>query len=833
MLLNTIFNNNELQWKLKYVNKKMEKSKQIEKIKKVQYPKICSFIAIILASLILVNACNYPLYALATKTTTTGTTTPAATTPAATTPAAKLNDTAALFLMINFERMRIQLMLTEQSLPVDKNLAFVHAYVIHSVIFPSIKNLLEKIASASANELLSTTTDLAFTIKTGNSPLVSKDLTQAKNALSSTYNELLNPILQSNKRVMLLAETAFFLLNDAYKSYSLSGVGESTNQGKPDNFDYQNAIGLVNASKTNFNKISNLTDKNKESEINQYYDQLQSYVINKFDTQSVSRSISEIQSDLTSYYTSSNNSATNPYTHYFSTIRNDLQSVIKDVKNGNYQGADDTVVTAYLDNFEYLEPSIDNFDHKLKLTIELGIREHLRQMLDQKAPYNEVVTYVNGILLKLSEAEKLLESHSTNTANGMANIQGLSKGFGTYTGARHNMGQASSTSKGSVRDNIDQIRLKLLDMLTLYKKGSYDDAFSTARSAYLDNYENIELPLRPIDPDFTLDMEIKFAELRNLIETKVPYDKIQDKVFEIRQGLDESERLVSGTGVIAPTIAFSTSLSIFFREGLEATLIISAILTYLEASRNERFRKHVYYGIVVAVAATGITWFIAQYIVQISGANRELIEAIASLSAVAVLFWVSFWVLNKIETKRWIEFVKAKVWKATTTGSLLVFVMLSFLTVYREGFETVLFYQALLSFAKYMEWYVVAGLISGLAVILGVAYIMRKLGRKLPLRLLFGVTMGVGAYMSIAFMGNAVRSLQELGYIHTTPIFGIIPRLDINVSEMTGIHPTLETFVAQIILLGIYLAGSLYILIIQPKRKKKIEMARKSIGDIE
>ena len=69
-------------------------------------------------------------------------------------------------------------------------------------------------------------------------------------------------------------------------------------------------------------------------------------------------------------------------------------------------------------------------------------------------------------------------------------------------------------------------------------------------------------------------------------------------------------------------------------------------------------------------------------------AQAGLIEAIAGLSAVAVLFWVSFWVLNKIETKKWIEFVKAKVWKATTTGSLMVFVMLSFFTVYREGFET-------------------------------------------------------------------------------------------------------------------------------------------------
>ena len=109
-------------------------------------------------------------------------------------------------------------------------------------------------------------------------------------------------------------------------------------------------------------------------------------------------------------------------------------------------------------------------------------------------------------------------------------------------------------------------------------------------------------------------------------------------------------------------------------------------------------------------AATGITWFIAEHIIEISGASRELIEAIAGVSAVGVLFWVSFWVLNKIETKKWIEFVKAKIWKATTTGGVTVFIMLSFFTVYREGFETVLFYQAMLSFAKYMEWYVIAGL---------------------------------------------------------------------------------------------------------------------------
>jgi high-affinity iron transporter len=163
----------------------------------------------------------------------------------------------------------------------------------------------------------------------------------------------------------------------------------------------------------------------------------------------------------------------------------------------------------------------------------------------------------------------------------------------------------------------------------------------------------------------------------------------------------------------------------------------------------------------------------------------------------------------------------------------MVFVMLSFFTVYREGFETVLFYQAMLSFAKYMEWYVAAGLVSGLAVITGVTFLVRKLGKKLPLRVLFALTMGIGAYMSIAFMGNAVREFQEVGYIPTTHMIGTIPRLEINLATMTGIHPTLETVVAQIILLAVYLAGSLYVLVIKPRRQQAIESARKSRADLE
>ena len=137
----------------------------------------------------------------------------------------------------------------------------------------------------------------------------------------------------------------------------------------------------------------------------------------------------------------------------------------------------------------------------------------------------------------------------------------------------------------------------------------------------------------------------------------------------------------------------------------------------------------------------------------------------------------------------------------------------------------------MISFAKYMEWYVAAGLFIGLGVITGITFAVRKLGKKLPLRVLFGLTMGIGAYMSIAFIGNAVREFQEVGYIETTHLIGIVPRLDINMAEMTGIHPTLETIVAQLVLLAVYLTGSLYLLVMQPRRNRAIGSARKSRAD--
>lgn len=555
------------------------------------------------------------------------------------------------------------------------------------------------------------------------------------------------------------------------------------------------------------------SDNRLNQELNSFFHDLDKLVSNKSDFVVVGNLITAIQRDLVQTETITIDKA-----NLYGVIRNLYSELFIAVNSGDYLTAEEIAIEAYLENFEYLESDIGKVDETLLNSLEINMREKLRDMIVQKETSTVIITFIeNSILPDLAKAETMTSKLTSVIDTSLSSEKDLKS-----------MGDTSEDQKSGVKNKIDIIREQLEETLLHYSRGDTQSAHASARSAYLDSYEFVEIPLRAIDPDFTLEVEYQFATLRNLIKQEAPKEEIQDVIIGIRRNLDESERIVSGIGTLAPSIAFTSSFAIIFREGLESVLILGAITTYLEASRNNQFKKYIYYGVIAAFAATAVTWIIASYIIEISGANRELIEAIAALSATAVLFYVSFWVLNKIEHKKWMEFVKAKVWQATATGSVMVFVMLSFFTVYREGFETVLFYQAMSGFAKYMEIYVGLGFVVGIISLLGLYFVMRKLGRKLPLRVLFGLTMGVGAYLSIAFLGNAIRELQILEIVPYTGLIGIMPRLDINLAMMTGIYPTLETIIAQVILLGVYLFASSYILILRPRKELQLVSMRKS-----
>ena len=587
-------------------------------------------------------------------------------------------------------------------------------------------------------------------------------------------------------------------------------------------FSYQIAVGFMERANQIFYSGTDYNERQKV-ELQSFFNDMFEMVKNKDPYASIASTNIWVQRDLLG--TDVVGTIGTDSSSFYIVIKELYAELMIELDNGDYKKAEQLGIEAYLENFEYLEPEIEVADAELLYQLEWDMREELRTMIKNYEDPDVIKSFlVDSIIPRLDTAEAKvadLRASGVVIAEVFANKE------------TKPMGSASEGQKAEVRDEIDFIREQLMATEIFYELGDTQAAYASARTAYLDSYEYVEIPLRAIAPDFTFEVEYQFATLRNQINDGAPIEDISTTIISLERSLDESERLVSGTGTIAPMIAFISSFSIIFREGLEAVLILGAIITYLEASRNHKFKKYVHYGIGLAIGATAVTWVIASYIIEISGANRELIEAIAALSATAVLFYVSFWILNKIEHKRWMEFVKAKVFQASAAGGTSVFIMLSFFTVYREGFETVLFYQAMFSFAKYMEFYVGLGFILGIVSLLGIYFGFRKLGKRLPLRALFGLTMGIGAYLSIAFLGNAIREFQVLDFIPYTSMLGTIPRLDINVATMTGIYPTLETTVGQIVLLSVYLVASLYVLVLRPKRQKALASMRKSRAQVD
>ena len=587
-------------------------------------------------------------------------------------------------------------------------------------------------------------------------------------------------------------------------------------------FSYQIAVGFMERANQIFYSGTDYNERQKV-ELQSFFNDMFEMVKNKDPYASIASTNIWVQRDLLG--TDVVGTIGTDSSSFYIVIKELYAELMIELDNGDYKKAEQLGIEAYLENFEYLEPEIEVADAELLYQLEWDMREELRTMIKNYEDPDVIKSFlVDSIIPRLDTAEAKvadLRASGVVIAEVFANKE------------TKPMGSASEGQKAEVRDEIDFIREQLMATEIFYELGDTQAAYASARTAYLDSYEYVEIPLRAIAPDFTFEVEYQFATLRNQINDGASIEDIATTIISLERSLDESERLVSGTGTIAPMIAFISSFSIIFREGLEAVLILGAIITYLEASRNHKFKKYVHYGIGLAIGATAVTWVIASYIIEISGANRELIEAIAALSATAVLFYVSFWILNKIEHKRWMEFVKAKVFQASAAGGTSVFIMLSFFTVYREGFETVLFYQAMFSFAKYMEFYVGLGFILGIVSLLGIYFGFRKLGKRLPLRALFGLTMGIGAYLSIAFLGNAIREFQVLDFIPYTSMLGTIPRLDINVATMTGIYPTLETTVGQIVLLAVYLVASLYVLVLRPKRQKALASMRKSRAQVD
>jgi high-affinity iron transporter len=348
-------------------------------------------------------------------------------------------------------------------------------------------------------------------------------------------------------------------------------------------------------------------------------------------------------------------------------------------------------------------------------------------------------------------------------------------------------------------------------------EGNRDAAYDVARTAYLDHFEYAEIPLRLREPDLVLDMEFKFAAYRDAIQSGAPMSEVRDQEREILRGLDDVERSITEKGIAAPAVAFAFSFTILFREGLEAVLLIAILLGSLEAARARNYRRPLAWGAAAAIAASIATFALTLTVLEIAPVDRELLEGGAAVLAVLVLVMVCFWLVSRLEHRRWMEFMRSRVSAAVATGGALAFAGLGFTAIYREGFETVLFYQALVLFADGLMLWVALGAAVAAGALVGVGYAILKLGKRLPIKPLLIGGAAMLLLLSVAFAGNAVRSLQGADVIGVTPINGDWARLPIFIAEMTGIHPTVEGIAVQAALLATFVAGALWVFLLKPR----------------
>lgn len=378
---------------------------------------------------------------------------------------------------------------------------------------------------------------------------------------------------------------------------------------------------------------------------------------------------------------------------------------------------------------------------------------------------------------------------------------------------------AAASSRDDAIEQIQNVRISIDLTLSLIKQGKSQEAFDAAANGYLNHFELVEVPLRIIDNDLTIDAEGRFADVRQLIRDNAPVNDVRDKLVELRSVLDTIERKLTATGAAAPALIFGQSFLIIFREGFEVVLLVSILLGYLEAARSPSFIKPILVGIGLACVATVLTVILLRLVFESLPFSIEVLEGITAMVAVVMLFYVSFWLVARMEHKRWMEFVRARLWSAVSLGSTFSLVMVGFTAVYREGFETALFYQALWSFGAGLGIWVLAGLATGLVALTGVALVMFRLGRRVPVKKFMNIAVICVMITSVTFLGNAVNALQAGDLIAYNRLDNW-PRIPIFLSQVTGYWPTVQSVVAQIVLSTIYLAGALYVFVIKPRRQR-------------
>ena len=350
--------------------------------------------------------------------------------------------------------------------------------------------------------------------------------------------------------------------------------------------------------------------------------------------------------------------------------------------------------------------------------------------------------------------------------------------------------QALGNSRG---ESLALARQLLAQSLTSYRAGDGAGAYRQALAAYLDGFEPLEQALQAVDPALKLEVEKRMLAYREPLRASRSQADVGQLHADLLAALDRVETALAA-GSLDAKLAFASAFFILLREGLEAVLVLAAMFAFLgKAGRHEAYR-YLHIGWVGALAAGVATWAVAAYAVAISGATRELSEGFTALLAAGILFYMGFWLHDKSHADRWQAYINQHL-GSLGGRSLWLLAFLAFIAVYREVFETILFFQALwLQTTPAGQSMVLVGAACGALVLAVVSWGLLRLSTRLPLGLFFGVSAFLMYVLAIVFAGKGIVALQEAG---TLPVSSIaFPRVD-----LLGIYPTVQSLAAQAVLI--------------------------------
>lgn len=499
-------------------------------------------------------------------------------------------------------------------------------------------------------------------------------------------------------------------------------------------------------------------------------------------------------------------------------IEDQLATAEKDYNDGNYGQAGTDFQTAHWIGYD-----ASNFSKVVNDTISADKqKELLQQFTDleglayQQGQGDVIAAKIDALTAEINATAQTLDANAD-----LANPKEYAKQRAAQTAEERK--KLDAAKKNSSKGKGDRTWSEVASEMTVILDQAYeaaaagkgDEGATLVNNAYYQYYEKLGFEknvMNVISGDRVSQVEYQFKMTR-----KIMRDGGSDK--EIKQHVDDSKSwLVKDAATLdggasgnvngftkLVTSSAGQAFLILIREGLEALLVVAAVIAYLVKSGNERFTRWIYLGVVAGLAGSGLVAVLFTFLFGGSGPVQEISEGVCALIATLMLLWTSNWMLNKSSVEAWNNYIRNKTEAAVAgaqskvesgqrlgLGMITSLAMLSFLAVFREGAETVIFYESIYSMSQDAHGMWVGGLAAA-AVLIVIFLILRFTSVKIPIGPFFLVTSIVMAVLVVIFAGGGIHALIEGDLIEGTYLSSV------PTNDWIGLYPYVETITAQVI----------------------------------